>query len=292
MAPTGYGERLSVLMAEQVEQATASNGQLVGSLLRGLSILDAFSEAESVLGVGQLAEKLSASKSSVSRLAATLEVAGYLERVGERGRYRLGSKLTSLGELAGGAPDLRRLAHPALVRVVAACGETAHLGILDGIDAVTVHFVDGTHAVRMHSAIGNRNRAYASAIGKCLLAGLDEEELLARFADVEFIARTPNTITSLSALRETLETVRRLGYSFDDEETELGMRCVGAPVFDHAGDVVAAVTVSGPASRINAGTLPTVSELVRSAAAEVSARAGAPEARRYWGTPPSAGTLP
>lgn len=265
-----------------------SENGFVSSLLRGLAILDSFADAETghVVGVADIARRLAVSKSSASRLAATLEAAGYLERVSE-GRYRLGHRVRLLGRLAAGASDIRAVARPTMEWVVESCGETVHLGTLDGVEATTVDYLDGTHALRMHASIGSRNIAHRSAIGKVLLAAMRDAHVDELFADVPMVAKTPQTITSRTALKRELREIRKHGYAYDNEETEAGMRCVGAPVFDGNGLVLAAISISGPASRVNAETLDRLADLVKGAAVDISERLGAPESARHWGPAPT-----
>lgn len=253
-----------------------ASGSSFVSLLRGLAILESFSPERTVLGVSELSHRLGLHKSTVSRLAAALESADFLERAGQPGRYRLGPKLARLGGLATVGLDLRRVARPALLNLVQTCGETAHLGVLEGAESVTIDFVEGRYAVRMHTAIGKRAPIYCSALGKALLAALPAAEVQTRLHGVTLQARTVHTVTTIARLHHDLEAVRRQGYAYDDQELEIGLRCIGAPIYDGAGRPLAAISISGPAARINAETLEQLASNVLAAAAEVSARLGAP----------------
>src|SRR4051812_4405693 len=153
----------------------------VGALLHGLAILDLYSPDERVLTVGEMARRLGVHKSSASRLAATLSAAGYLDPAGAPGRYRLGSKLLGLAALAAGGDALPQVAIPVLEGLVSECGETGHVAVLDGIEVVTVGVVDGWRSVRMHSTVGKRSPAHATAIGKALLAALPDAEVRRRY---------------------------------------------------------------------------------------------------------------
>lgn len=255
----------------------ARDSNVVAALLRGLAILDAFSETQRTLGVVELSRRLGVHKSTVSRLAATLEAAGYLERLSQSGKYQLGWRATRLGCLAIATLDLRHLARPALEALVRACGQTAHLGVLDGTEVVTTDFVEGTSTVRMHAAIGKRSPAYCSALGKALLATLPEEEVAALFENGATLqARTPNTLVTLERLFADLRATRARGYAFDNEELEPGLCCVGASIFDATGRAVAAVSISGPAMRVNAQSLPALAAQVKATVADISRRLGAP----------------
>ena len=250
----------------------------VTALLHGLAVLDLFGRDRTVVGVVDIAKNLGVHRSTASRLAATLASAGYLEIAGEPGRYRLAPKLATLGELAAVGTDLRRAADGPLRDLVAQLGETAHLGILEGTEAVTIDVIDGWQTVRMHSWVGKRSPAHCSSIGKALLAELSPEEFAVRYPDPGLEARTPATITRRDALREHLDLVRARGYAEDLEELEEHLCCVAAPVTGRTGSVVASISISGPVSRLrDPAVLATAADAVRATARQISARLGAPE---------------
>ena len=254
-----------------------SRDGMVGALLHGLAILDMFGRDRTVIGVADIARQLGVHRSTASRLAATLASAGYLEAAGEPGRYRLAPKLATLGEIAAGDSDLRRAAAGPLRDLVASIGETGHLGMLEGTEAVTIDVVDGWQTVRMHSWVGKRSPAHISSIGKALLAGLNAVEFAARYPGPKLEGLTPATITSTDELRSHLGQVRAQGYAEDLEELEPHLCCVAAPVRGRDGSVVASISVSGPASRLGDPRLrATAVEAVRATAALISARLGAP----------------
>jgi len=250
----------------------------VTALLHGLAVLDLFGRDRTVVGVVDIAKNLGVHRSTASRLAATLASAGYLEIAGEPGRYRLAPKLATLGELAAVGTDLRRAADGPLRDLVAQLGETAHLGILEGTEAVTIDVIDGWQTVRMHSWVGKRSPAHCSSIGKALLAELSPEEFAVRYPDPGLEARTPATITRRDALREHLDLVRARGYAEDLEELEEHLCCVAAPVTGRTGSVVASISISGPVSRLrDPAVLATAADAGRATARQISARLGAPE---------------
>ena len=249
----------------------------VGALLHGLAVLDMFTWDRTVIGIAEVSRQLGVHRSTASRLAATLAAAGYLEQAGEHGRYRLAAKLSRLGEIAAAGDQLRDAALPPLRDLVSRIGETGHLGVLDGAEAVTVAVVDGWQTVRMHSWVGKRSPAHCSSMGKALLAGLTTEEVIARYPDPLLPARTPNTITSRDELVRCLAEARDQGYAVDREELEPHLCCVAAPVQGRDGAVVASVSVSGPASRLGDDTATaTLAMEVRATARQVSSRLGAP----------------
>jgi DNA-binding IclR family transcriptional regulator len=164
---------------------------------------------------------------------------------------------------------------PVLEALVGRCGETGHVAVLDGIEVVTVAVVDGWRSVRMHSTVGKRSPAHATAIGKALLAALPEAEVRRRYGRRALERRTEKTIGSVPALLEHLAEVRAKGWAADGEELEAGSRCVAAPVADHTAAVVGAVGLSGPSDRITATAARRLGNDLRATAAEVSAGLGA-----------------
>lgn len=272
-----------------VKQGDRTRSDLVQSLAHGLTILSLFSDAKPVVGVGEMAKSIGLHRSSASRLAATLSAHGFLTPTSDQGRYRLGRQLIQLGELATHELDLRNVAAEALRALAEDLGDTAHLGVLEGHEAMTIALVDGWHSVRLHSAVGKRAPAHCSSIGKALLAGLDDESLFAlyRSQEQDLERRTANTIGSLAELLPELAHSRSRGYTLDNEELELGLRCVGAPVFDRTGSLVAAISVSGPAARFQGEVLRKAKRSVRCVAFAISVRLGCAPPSAHWADRPS-----
>jgi IclR family KDG regulon transcriptional repressor len=257
------------------EEQPAGPMPAAGSLAHGLAILDLFTAEEPVLGVGEMARRLGVHRSSASRLAAALSEAGYLRPAGAPGRYALGGKLARLSGLVAQGAELPEVATPVLRELAAELGETGHIATLDGTEVMTTVVVDGWRSVRMHSTVGKRSPAHATAIGKVLLAGLPDEEVRRRYGRAALERRTPTTVGSVEELLGQLADIRRRGCAFDREELEAGLHCIAAPVRDHTGAVVAAAGISGPVDRITDETRERLAGDVRAAAEEISARLGA-----------------
>ncbi len=248
----------------------------VVALRRGLAILDVFSGGQEDLGVNEIARMLDMHKSTVSRLCSTLEQAGYLARDEMTDKYRMGARIR---QLTGGSTrdvELRTAARDVLHQLVETSGETVTMVVRDGLDVTTIEVVDGPSLVRMQARSGARTQVHASAGAKAVLAWLPEQELT-RIINAWPLARlTPNTITDKDALVRHLTHLRELGYSIDNEEMEVGLRCVGAPIRDQADEVIAAVAVSAPRFRLDDGDFDRFGQMVRQAADAISARLGAP----------------
>jgi IclR family KDG regulon transcriptional repressor len=260
-------------------RATTDTSGSVVALRRGLDILDAFSGTDVELGVNEIARQIGVHKSTVSRLCSTLESAGYLRRDGSTNqRFKLGQRVYQLAGMTTEGVDLRATARPVLDELVKACRETASLTIMQADEVVTIDVVDGLNYVRMHSQVGSRPQLHASAGAKVLLAWLSEADRKRLLKDHELAALTDNTITSLDAFEDHLAMVRARGYSDDLEELEIGLRCVGAPVRDNSGRVVAGISLSGPRHRMTSEVMDLLSRLLIQSAEAISSRLGAPPA--------------
>ncbi len=248
----------------------------VFALRRGLSVLDQFSGRQRELGVNELARLVGMHKSTVSRLCATLEDAGYLERDAANGRFRLGARIYQLAGSSTATTDVRIVARPVMLELVDSSSETATLGVREGKDIVTIDVVDGLNYMRMATRVGMRTQLHASAVAKAILAWMPEADLDELLADWPMASLTPNTVTDAAGLKSRLAEVRDRGFAFDEEELEVGLRCVAAPIRDPVGRVVAGLSISGPIHRMTDEAMLRFGIQVREAAAKISARLGAP----------------
>jgi DNA-binding IclR family transcriptional regulator len=237
-----------------------------------LSILETLGTVPQ-MGVSDLAKKLGLSKGSVYRLLATLVRRGYVEKDASSDRYQLTYRLFALGSRTAERFGLREVAQPIMDRLGSQTGETVNLGVLDDFRTVSVHLVESAHPLRIHMRIGGVP-AHATATGKILLAALGPTELTRRLAGRRLEPITGRTIKSRRALLAELERVRGQDFAVDDEECSLGLRCAGAPVRDHRGQVAAALSVVAPCHRLTPATLPAMIARVRGAAQEISHRLG------------------
>jgi len=238
-----------------------------------MRLLKAFSESEVEIGISDLARRLGVAKSTAHRLAATLLFEGMLEQNTETGKYRLGIALFRLGALVRQRMDVSIEARPLLRKLREKANETVHLAVLDGNEIMYIYNLESTQAVRMRSDIGVRKPAYCTAEGLAMLA-FQPPEVVERVIRAGLPPRTPRTVTDPAALRRTLEFVRQRGCAIEDEESEMGMRCIAAPIRNDAGDVIAAVGLGGPVSRISKKALAGFIPDVVGTAAAISARLG------------------
>ena len=222
----------------------------IQAIERAVSILNAFSVETPELGVTELAERVGLHKSTVHRFMVNLDAAGLVERNARTGRYRLGLHIFELGGLVMQQMNLWDEALPFLESLVRDTGETGHLAVLDGGEAIYIERVEARRALRVPSAIGRGYPAHATNLGKVLLADLPPERVTEIIAERGLAAFTPNTITDPVELTAELERIRERGFAIDDEEYDEGLRCIGAGVRDHSGHVVSALGIGGPVTRV------------------------------------------
>lgn len=231
---------------------TKINVKLVQSVHHALQLFEVFrtSEKKDEFGVTELSKTLGLHKNNVFRLLATLESRGYIEQNNFTENYRLGIGIFNLGQKFVNKLGLLKLAKPFMEKIVAECGESVYIGILREGSVVYLDIVDAPQTVRIVSRVGKDAPAYCTAIGKIQLASASEEEINKIYMGARLKRYTNNTITSLPELKKHLKTVTEKDYSFDDEEFEEGVRCIAVPVKDYLGVPVAALSVTGPASRM------------------------------------------
>lgn len=226
----------------------------------------------------ELSKALGLGKSTVHRLLTSLAARGYVRKNLENDRYRLGLKAFEVGSRALGQLTVRESVAPFLRSLAAASRETVHLGVLDGWEVVYVDKMESLQILQMYSAIGRRAPVHCTALGKILLAFQPEEEV-ERFLRRRLRPYTPLTIVDPDKLREELERIRTAGIAIDNEEFEIGLKCVAAPVRDFGGRVVASLGIAGPAVRLPAERVGPVAELVRESAIAASGALGFQERR-------------
>lgn len=251
------------------------------SVRRAVSLLKAFGEARSELGLAALSRAVGLNKTTAYRLLTTLESEGMVERGPEREGYRLGPALVALGTRAVGGDGLRVAARTELQALALATRETATLEVLLGREVLILDESVGSHVIGTLPSVGTRWPAHATSTGKVLLAHLEEAELES-FLVVPLAPLTARTITSARALGRELARVRARGYATSNEELEPGFVAVGVPVRGADGKVVAAISVGGPRSRLRSAGVAGIARRLPAAAARISARLGCrePEAAR------------
>ena len=247
----------------------------VPALARGLDILERVRDAREPPSATELASALALPRTTAHELLQTLTAKGYLEPIdGAPRRYRLGLRLFELGNTYAEGLDLARAAQEVAEHTAAECDETVHVAVRDGTDVIYIAKVDSTHPVRMVSAVGRRLPAHVTAVGKMLLSGVPDAELRKLYPEEPLEGLTPASIRSFDELVAALAEVRSQALAFDECESNAAVNCVAAPVYDHAGKMVAAMSISVPTLRWSAARAARFADLVRRGAADLSRRLG------------------
>src|SRR5579871_685449 len=241
---------------------------------RALAMLEAVAQEPDGLSNAEISRKLQIPKSSASYILRTLERQAYLNRDSDSGKYRVGLKILSLSRGALSGIDVREVALPIMRHLMEKTNLTCHLAILDGPDAVYIEKVEPQGFIRMDTWVGRRMRVHATSVGKSLVAHIPRERLERILAESGMEKRTPKTITTLPRFLKELEKVRAQGCAVDDEENNMGARCVGAPIFDQSGNAEASLGLSGTTNQVNAHTMPRILEALKDAARHISMQLG------------------
>jgi DNA-binding IclR family transcriptional regulator len=246
----------------------------VPTVHRTFRILEALAAAENGCGISELSHELGMAKSTTFNILTTLAALGYIYRTDGDNKFHLSLKLFSLGSAVVERMDLRKVAGSVLQDLVAATGETVNIGTLQGDEAVYIDCLSGPHPVTVHTWPGKRLSLHTTALGKALLAWLPPEQARAILSASKLPVSATDLVNSMDRLFAELADVRSQQYAIDNEEDAPGMRCVGAPIFDHSGRVVAAISVTAPVQRMPLENIPATAVLVVDSARRISQRLG------------------
>ena len=250
----------------------------VQAIEKGCNILDLLSKGNGSYSIRKISQTLKLPKPTVHRILHTLCNLGFVLQAPDSKEYSLGFRLVELGQAVLNRIDFRKEAEPFLNNLADRVQETVHLAQLDDDKIVYLEKIEKIGVptgLRMASRIGARNYAHSCAMGKVLLAFAPDGERKEIFKQNKLPKLTENTITTLSQLQEHLSMVRSQGYAIDDEENEKGIRCVAAPVIDHTGEVIAAISISGPTVRMTLERIDSeLKEPVVSTAGKISRKLG------------------
>jgi DNA-binding IclR family transcriptional regulator len=220
----------------------------IRSLAKGMHILELLSDNEA-LTVTQVAKMMNINRAGSHRFLSTLKELGYADK-DDSSRYYLTSKVIELGMKVLDRFEIRKIARPFLQELSNKFNETINLGYFNGEEVLTIDKIDSTEILRMDAGIGGGEPAYCTSLGKAILAFLPDTQLEEYLREIELTPFTPNTVISKDKLKEELMHIKENGYSIDDEELSVGLRCIGAPLFDHSGQAVYAISISGPSIRM------------------------------------------
>ncbi|MGN9164370.1 IclR family transcriptional regulator [Tissierellaceae bacterium HCP3S3_D8] len=237
--------------------------EVVQSVDRALSILELISNYDEGLGITEISEKTDLHKSTVHRLLGTLIYKGFVVQDEITNKYRISLKLYELGTKRIGDLDILKASRHHTKGLMEEVNEVVHLVIRDKNDIIYIDKVEADNTIRMASNIGKRSPLYCTSVGKAILAFSDEKEVEKVWKSSNVQKLTPNTITDFELFKEELKKVREQGYAEDDEENEIGVRCIGSPVFNFHGEVEGAISISGPTIRVTKDKVEKVAEAVK-----------------------------
>ena len=245
----------------------------ITALQRGLRLLQIFSESPYGLTAKHVAGRSRLPVSTVHRFLANLESSGFLNCSGD-GVYHLGIACFAIGQAALGQLDIRRVSLPYLQELNRQTRETIHLTVRHGLSAVYVEKLDSPEQLRIFSRIGATVPLYCTAVGKVMLAHMPDDEREKVLPQLGLKRLTPNTVGNLQELGAELYRVRKNGYACDLEEHELHIRCVAAPIWDHAGGVNASLSITAPVVRMPVTRLRQLATLIQTAGLQISRELG------------------
>ena len=239
----------------------------INAIERMIQVLAAFG-CRSDVSLKDLTQRSGIVKSSVFRILFTLEKLGYVSK-SKDGLYSIDPRFAALISPAPAASVLVQAALPYMQGLVERFKETVNLGILEGNEVLYIHVIESPHLLRQVAYAGIRSSLHTSAMGKCLTAYMQPEEI-DRLLKLSFKRMTPRTITTKERFFAELEEMRQRGYAIDNAEESVGTRCVGVPIFDQFGRPAAALSLSGPESRLQEQSFRTIAEALQAASAGIS----------------------
>lgn len=240
---------------------------------RAISVLEILAQRGEA-GVSEVAGEIDVHKSTAFRLLGALEARGLVEQAGERGKYRLGFGIVRLAGAVTGRIDITQQGRPVCERLAEEIGETVNIAVLEQQFAINLFQARGPGAVTAHNWVGQLTPLHATSSGKVLLAHLPAVQRAGLLTETGLEKITPYTLTSRTKLEKDLAEARERGYAWTLEELEIGLHAMAAPVRGRDGDVVAAVSASGPSYRFTEERMHELAPLLVKGAEEISHRMG------------------
>lgn len=243
------------------------------AFVKGLRLVEALAHSDAPRGISDLAKDLALTKSNVHRLLQTLQSHGYVRQVPLNSSYELTTKIWELGSHVIRRMDLVTLARPAMIRLAEQTGETVHLSVLEDIDVIYLDKIESAHHIRAHTSVGSRAPAYTVATGKAMLAHMPDD-YLERFRP-HLRAYTETTRTTIEALAEDIRQTRAQGYAVVPQgEWRDGIAACACAILGRSGELVGAIGISGPDTRVKRKQLKLIAPQVMEAAQTISAALG------------------
>ncbi len=246
---------------------------MIKAVAKAIEIMNTFSPSEPRLTLAEIARRRGLPKSTAHNLLSTLIAYGLVEKL-EKDYYALGTSIISLTQSVRANVELRDRAAPLLRQLADACRESVYLAILDQDQSLYIYAIESPGRLLARSVVGDRVPLHCTALGKAMLAALSDSEIEQVIATVGLPRYTPATITDPEALWAEVQKTRARGYSTDTAEHEENTYCIGAPILNERGRVIAACSISGPDPEIAGSKLSMWSQLVKNTAHEISRRMG------------------
>lgn len=237
--------------------------KIIQSIDRVLQVLELFSLEKPEWGVTEISKALNIYKSNVHNILSTLAEKGFVKKDPKTDKYKLGIKFFELGSVVIKNMDLRKIAHPYIEELSKEFNETVHLGVLDEGRVVSIEREESDKSLCSHIEIGKRTPLHCTAVGKAIMAYLSKDKVSAIVEGKGLKKYTENTIIDKEGLEKEFLKIRKQGYAVDNMEHEEGVRCVAGPIRDHTGEVIASMSISGPAFRINENNMPNIAKKVK-----------------------------
>lgn len=254
----------------QNNSTEVKNTKTIGSVIKAIEVLKVLSESEDGLGVTEISNKLNYRVSATYHLVNTLKQCSIIEQDNDTKKYRIGFELYRISSMAKSQNSLANIAQPHLDQLKEEIDETTNLVVLDGNCIVYIAQSESTNLLKMFTQLGAKIPFYCTGAGKVLLAYLPEDVQDYNISKTVLKRYTKNTLITAKALKREFEVIRAQGYAFDNEEREEGVTCIAAPVFDSYSKVIAAISISGPTSRLKEKDMDNIVNNVIETAREIS----------------------
>lgn len=248
--------------------------RFIQSVERAADVLELFLSNNQELSVKEISDKLGLSKSTVHGIIKTLAYRGFLIQNLDNMKYKLGLKLFELGNAVSNQFNIVEIARPIMKKLVEDLKETVHLVLYEHGEVIYVEKMDGPHTLRIYSQIGKKAPIHCTGVGKAILAFQEEEDIDWLLSNNDLEKFTQYTLTDKVEIKKHIQTVRQLGYSVDDEEIEIGLKCIAAPIFDRYGKAIAAISCSSPKFRLSEERSNEVIQSIKQAAMSISESIG------------------
>jgi len=248
--------------------------KIIQSIDRALQVLELFSLEKPEWGITEISKALNIYKSNIHNILSTFAEKGFVKKDHKTDKYKLGIKFFELGSVVIKNMDLRKIAHPYIEKLSKEFNETVHLGVLDEGRVVSIEREESDKSLCSHIEIGKRTPLHCTAVGKAIMVYLSKDKVAAIVEGKGLKKYTENTITTKKDLENEFKKIRKQGYAVDNMEHEEGVRCVACPIRDYTGKVIASMSVSGPAFRINENNISNIAKKVKECCDRISEEMG------------------